>query len=172
MMKIKKLAKLLGLCCLTAGLALPSAAQAATGDNDHVTATSVLAEKAGQKPAVTETKAAQQIEAAAKADTSAGQSVDIRSVRLVWDHVPGAVKYQVEILGSAEDTLTNVIMTQNQIFANGVDIEVGRYGKAAAADVWHTEPDGTARDVGLRRDGLCGGVPCLLVDTDAGREAP
>ena len=51
----------------TAGLALPSAAQAATGDDGHVTATSVLAEKAGQKPAVTETKAAQQIEAAAKA---------------------------------------------------------------------------------------------------------
>ena len=96
----------------------------------------MLAEKAGQKPAVTETKAAQQIEAAAKADTSAGQSVDIRSVRLVWDHVPGAVKYQVEILGSAEDTLTNVIMTQNQIFANGVDIEVGRYGKAAANFYW------------------------------------
>lgn len=136
MMKIKKLAKLLGLCCLTAGLALPSAAQAATGDDGHVTATSVLAEKAGQKPAVTETKAAQQIEAAAKADTSAGQSVDIRSVRLVWDHVPGAVKYQVEILGSAEDTLPNVIMTQNQIFANGVDIEVGRYGKAAANFYW------------------------------------
>ena len=160
MMKIKKLAKLLGLCCLTAGLALPSAAQAATGDDGHVTATSVLAEKAGQKPAVTETKAAQQIEAAAKADTSAGQSVDIRSVRLVWDHVPGAVKYQVEILGSAEDTLPNVIMTQNQIFANGVDIEVGRYGKAATNFYWKV------------RDGLCGGVPCLLVDTDAGREAP
>ena len=49
MMKIKKLAKLLGLCCLTAGLALPSAAQAATGDDGHVTATSVLAEKAGQR---------------------------------------------------------------------------------------------------------------------------
>ena len=71
MMKIKKLAKLLGLCCLTAGLALPSAAQAATGDDGHVTATSVLAEKAGQKPAVTETKAAQQIEAAAKAEEEA-----------------------------------------------------------------------------------------------------
>ena len=50
MMKIKKLAKLLGLCCLTAGLALPSAAQAATGDDGHVTATPALAAKAGCTP--------------------------------------------------------------------------------------------------------------------------
>ena len=58
-MKIKRIAKLLGFCCLTAGLALPANTQAATGDNGHVTATSVLAEKAGQQPAVTETQAAQ-----------------------------------------------------------------------------------------------------------------
>ena len=137
-MQIKKIAKLLGACCLTAGLAMPSITQAATGDNGHVTATSVLAEKAGQQPAVTETQAAQRIEAAAKlsSDIQKGPAVDIKSVRLLWQPVPGAVKYQVEILGSADDTLTNVIMTQNQIFTNGVDIDVSRYSKANANFYW------------------------------------
>ena len=139
---IRKLARwlrLAGFCCLAASAVWPTVTQAAA-DNGHVTATSVLDAKESQQPAVTETKAAQEIAAEVKADTGAAQTAEVRSVSLTWPVVPGAVKYQVEILRSAEDNLANVIMTQNQIFTNGVDIDLSRYGKAAAAFYWKVRP--------------------------------
>lgn len=136
---IKKMVRLAGFCCLAAGLAVPAVTHAAAADGGHVTATSVLDAKEGQ-PAVTETKAAQEIAAEARADGGQAQAADVHSVSLTWPVVPGAVKYQVEILRSQRDDLTDVIMTQNQIFTNGVDIDLSRFGKAAASFWWKVRP--------------------------------
>lgn len=58
-------------------------------------------------------------------------NVYINNVRLSWDLVPSAVRYRVVILKDAEDTAENKVLELDQIFTNGVDINLSRYGKAA-----------------------------------------
>lgn len=56
----------------------------------------------------------------------------IRSVRLMWDLVPSAVRYQVVILRSEEDTADNIVATLNDVYTNGVTVNLRLYGSAAA----------------------------------------
>lgn len=64
----------------------------------------------------------------------------LRSVRLHWPVVTGAVQYQVVILKSAEDTPGNIVRTMDQIFTNGVEVRLSAYGEAAKSYYWKVCP--------------------------------
>ena len=49
-------------------------------------------------------------------------------VRLTWDIVPDAVMYQVVLLKNEKDTADNIVLTVNQIFTNGAEIELTKFG--------------------------------------------
>ena len=55
----------------------------------------------------------------------------LKSVRLTWPVVPGAVQYQVVLLKSAVDAPANIALTRDQVFTNGVDLDLSQYGSAA-----------------------------------------
>lgn len=75
------------------------------------------------------------------AATIPGPSVSyIHLVRLKWQEVPSAVSYQVVILKSAQDTEANIVMAQDQIFTNGVDINLSRFGRDAGNFYWKVCP--------------------------------
>ncbi len=64
----------------------------------------------------------------------------LKSVRLTWPVVPGAVQYQVVLLKSAADTSANIVLTRDQVFTNGVDLDLSAYGSAASEFYWKVCP--------------------------------
>ena len=55
-------------------------------------------------------------------------SREMDKVRLVWDIVPDAVMYQLVLLKDAKDTDDNIVMTMEQIYTNGAEIDLRIYG--------------------------------------------
>lgn len=72
--------------------------------------------------------------------TQSAPVTSIHTVRLQWQEVPSAVSYQVVILKSSEDIEANIALTQGQIYTNGVDIDLSRFGRDAANFYWKVCP--------------------------------
>ena len=71
------------------------------------------------------------------ADSVAGAAESpINKVRLTWPLVPSAVKYQVVILRSDLDYESNIALTIDQIFTNGVEVDLSRFGDAKEGFYW------------------------------------
>lgn len=68
--------------------------------------------------------------------TAPAPVTNIHNVRLHWEEQPGAVQYQAVILRSEQDVPANIALTQNQVFTNGVDINLSRFGKEAGGFYW------------------------------------
>lgn len=107
---------------------------------------------AGMHPVLAETKASvhavraagdtQRVIAVSDRSGAAGEQAapapvtNIHNVRLSWPEQPGAVQYQVVILRSEQDDDAGIVWTQNQVFTNGVDINLSRFGKEAGGFYW------------------------------------
>lgn len=64
----------------------------------------------------------------------------IFSMRVTWQPVPRAVKYQVVVLKSAEDTPANIALTLNDVFTTGIDIPLSTFGEGAKDYYWKVCP--------------------------------
>lgn len=64
----------------------------------------------------------------------------IRNVQLVWQEIPSAVRYQVVILKSAEDTAANIALTYNQVYTNGLTVDLSQFGSEAGNFYWKVRP--------------------------------
>ena len=72
---------------------------------------------------------------------SKGQSaMTIKNVQLVWKEIPSAVRYQVVILKSAEDTAANIALTYDQVYTNGVTVDLSSFGTEVAGFYWKVCP--------------------------------
>ena len=67
-------------------------------------------------------------------------TMPIKNVQLVWKEIPSAVRYQVVILKSAEDTADNIALTYSQIYTNGVTLDLSSFGEEAAGFYWKVCP--------------------------------
>ncbi len=56
-----------------------------------------------------------------------GREMD--KVRLSWDIVPGAVMYQLVLLKNEKDRADNIVLTVDQIYTDGVEIDLRTYGE-------------------------------------------
>ena len=135
---------LAGALCLTSGLVwgMAPTVMAETVNVDRVvkstsTGNRVIDFSKSDKTART---TAAQPAAAKPAETSESSVSYIHNVRLMWQEVPSAVSYQVVILKSVEDTDANIVMAQDQIFTNGVDINLSRFGHDAGNFYWKVCP--------------------------------
>ncbi|WP_075430092.1 GDSL-type esterase/lipase family protein [Selenomonas sp. GACV-9] len=131
--KVKNKWLLAGTLCLAAGLlagAEPvSAATTATSARTVRTAANTSRVIAlGQNAKMADT--------AAKTAARQPAATNIHNVRLTWKEQPSAVQYQVVILRSEQDDPSNIAVTQEQIFTNGVDINLSRFGSAAGNFYW------------------------------------
>lgn len=98
--------------------------------------------KIGQ-PAVTNTAkpaAAEQKPAAAVSSVKENAMDRIRNVQLSWKEIPSAVRYQVVILKSAEDSKENIVQTYDYVFTNGLTVDLSRFGAEAKAFYWKVCP--------------------------------
>ena len=68
------------------------------------------------------------------------EAMMIKNVQLVWKEVPSAVRYQVVILKSAEDTAANIALTYDQVYTNGVTVDLSSFGAEAAGFYWKVCP--------------------------------
>ena len=66
--------------------------------------------------------------------------VTLRKVRLTWQLVPGAVRYQVVLLRDKNDTPENVVSVQNYVFTEGLEIDIQKYGERAKDFYWKVCP--------------------------------
>ena len=60
----------------------------------------------------------------------------MKKVRLIWDVVPGAVRYQAVVLKSAEDIRTNFALVKEPIYTNGVEVDLSGFGEDAENFYW------------------------------------
>lgn len=55
-----------------------------------------------------------------------------KKVRLTWPIVPGAVRYQVVLLKAFGDAAENVVWSTDQVYTNGIEINLAPFGEKAA----------------------------------------
>ncbi|MBR1420045.1 MAG: SGNH/GDSL hydrolase family protein [Selenomonadaceae bacterium] len=55
------------------------------------------------------------------------ESVETKKFRLVWNVFPSAVKYQVVIVSSLDDYPEDEIVTRDEIYTNGVEIDLSQF---------------------------------------------
>ena len=85
---------------------------------------------------------------------SAGHDQDmkmakVKNVQLTWQEIPSAVRYQVVILKSAEDTKENIALTYNYVYTNGLTVDLRDFGSEAMNFYWKICPlDYNGRPVG------------------------
>ncbi|MBQ1889319.1 MAG: hypothetical protein II160_01260, partial [Selenomonas sp.] len=116
---IKKKWLLAGSLCLAAGLlAGTEMAAAATSSTPRTVRTAQNTSRVIALPG--DAKAGKAVRAAASQPAAAS----IQHVRLTWKEQPSAVQYQVVILRSEQDDPSNIAVTKEQIFTNGVDIDL------------------------------------------------
>jgi len=128
LLTVKKKGLLAGVMALTAGMLLNMGCVQAADNSDGVRI------KFGQTTAV-ERKAPQpQIQGEGQ------KAVTVKNVQLIWKEIPSAVRYQVVILKSAEDTAANIALTYNQVYTNGVTVDLSRFGAEAAGFYWKVCP--------------------------------
>ena len=124
MLMVKKKHMLAGFAALMAGVLLTTSAQAADSSAVRI--------KFGQTAVNTKEPAGQK---------QGEKTVDsIRNVQLVWQEIPGAVRYQVVILKGPEDTQENVVLTYNQVYTNGLTADLSAFGSEAADFYWKVCP--------------------------------
>lgn len=76
-------------------------------------------------------------------------TMKIKNVQLVWKEIPSAVRYQVVILRSEEDTQSNIALTYDQVYTNGLTVDLSNFGSEAAGFYWKICPlDYNGRPVG------------------------
>lgn len=63
-------------------------------------------------------------------------AASIHDVRLSWEEQPSAVQYQVVILRSEQDDASQIVLTKDKIFTNGIDINLSRFGREAEKFYW------------------------------------
>lgn len=128
---IKKKWLLAGSLCLAAGLlAGTEMAAAATSSTLRTVRTAQNTSRVIALPG--DAKAGKAVRAAASQPAAAS----IQHVRLTWKEQPSAVQYQVVILRSEQDDPSNIAVTKEQIFTNGVDIDLSRFGSEAGKFYW------------------------------------
>lgn len=104
------------------------------------------AEEAAAKKAAEEkarAEAAKKAKETVKADSAksaAAAQTEISSVRIEWPVVTGAVQYQLVLLSSAEDTPSDIVLTKDHIYTNGITLNLGLYGRTAKDFYWKVCP--------------------------------
>ncbi len=63
-----------------------------------------------------------------------------KKVRLTWPIVPGAVRYQVVLLKAFGDAAENVVWSTDQVYTNGIEINLAPFGEKAAKFYWKACP--------------------------------
>ena len=63
-----------------------------------------------------------------------------KKVRLTWPIVPSAVRYQVVLLKAFGDAAENVVWSTDQVYTNGIEINLAPYGEKAAKYYWKACP--------------------------------
>ena len=53
---------------------------------------------------------------------------EMDKVRLTWDMTPDAVMYQVVLLKDAKDTADNIVQAYDQVYTNGIEIDLRLFG--------------------------------------------
>lgn len=116
---------------LTAGLCLSavlsatvaSAMPAATAHNGQRTVISDITRPSNQQGS--EDKTVDVVESASKADTKVRKHIPdyLKTVRLSWEPVPGAVSYQVAIMRANKNLPENVVSVKRGIFTNGYELD-------------------------------------------------
>ena len=67
-------------------------------------------------------------------------AMQVKNVQLVWQEIPSAVRYQVVILKSAEDTAENIALTYEYVYTNGLTVDLSDFGSEAAGFYWKVCP--------------------------------
>ena len=146
-LKRRKSALWAGIIALAMGFTLNmSGAQAAESASDGVRI------NFGQTAVHTEKTAPQvtKVQAAPVVQKNEGQPMTkLKNVQLMWKEIPSAVRYQVVILKSAEDTPENIVLTYEQVYTNGLTVDLSGFGPEANGFYWKICPlDYNGRPVG------------------------
>lgn len=135
-------AVLLGVQICFAGNVLAAPEQAAPGTAGAV--------KAIERTAGTEDKTIVNTDASARVNKEPSEGVsrfddkyEMHKVRLTWNPVPGAVRYQLVILRDANDTPDNIVSVKSYIFTTGYELDTsmmrteknGYYWKVCALNI-------------------------------------
>ena len=86
------------------------------------------------------TKAAVQAKEAAQPQSAGQTMTKIRNVQLVWQEIPSAVRYQVVILKGPEDVKENIVLTYNQVYTNGLTVDLSAFGRETEGFYWKVCP--------------------------------
>ena len=131
-----------GAALLTAGFLLSAPAEARrhaesaattteTREVAQTTLTKDLAKTVEPKDTAKET---------AKDTTKDAAAFHARKVRLTWPAVPSAVRYQVVLLRAQGDAAENVVWSTDQVYTNGVEVNLAPYGAQAEKFYWKVCP--------------------------------
>ena len=137
-MKIKLSKKkwlLIGTICLAAGLVAETTAAAATTNS---TTRRVIQKSASIPRVIAFGKTDEKQSSVKTVDETQVKPMAMRigKIRLIWPERPSAVQYQVVVLRSEQDVGSNIAMTKEQIFTNGVDLDLSRFGEDAGKFYW------------------------------------
>lgn len=124
MHKAKYWALTAGLCLSTAlSATVASAMPAATAHNGQRTVISDITRPGNQQ--ASEDKTVDVVESASKTDTKGRKYIPdyLKTVRLSWEPVPGAVSYQVAIMRANKNLPENVVSVKRGIFTNGYELD-------------------------------------------------
>ena len=124
MHKAKYWALTAGLCLSTVlSATVASAMPAATAHNGQRTVISDITRPGNQQGS--EDKTVDVVESASKTDTKVRKYIPdyLKTVRLSWEPVPGAVSYQVAIMRANKNLPENVVSVKRGIFTNGYELD-------------------------------------------------
>lgn len=124
MHKAKYWALTAGLCLSTVlSATVASAMPAATAHNGQRTVISDITRLGNQQGS--EDKTVDVVESASKTDTKVRKYIPdyLKTVRLSWEPVPGAVSYQVAIMRANKNLPENVVSVKRGIFTNGYELD-------------------------------------------------
>lgn len=124
MHKAKYWALTAGFCLSTVlSATMASAMPTATDHNDQRTVINDITRLSHQQ--VSEDKTVDVVESAAKTATKVNKHIPnyLKTVRLSWEPVPGAVSYQVAIMRNNKNLPENVVSVKRGIFTNGYELD-------------------------------------------------
>ena len=124
MHKAKYWALTAGLCLSTVlSATVASAMPAATAHNGQRTVISDITRPGNQQGS--EDKTVDVVESASRTDTKVRKYITdyLKTVRLSWEPVPGAVSYQVAIMRANKNLPENVVSVKRGIFTNGYELD-------------------------------------------------
>ena len=124
MHKAKYWALTAGLCLSTVlSATVASAMPAATAHNGQRTVISDITQPGNQQGS--EDKTVDVVKSASRTDTKVRKYITdyLKTVRLSWEPVPGAVSYQVAIMRANKNLPENVVSVKRGIFTNGYELD-------------------------------------------------